>query len=180
MTKLRTHETLVEADQPRLPVVIENQNRLNHLCQPRSFHHRLLPEGLSFRHNKDASGWCAAESGPRKHVLAPRGLTTKSPASRQALEESALGWVAGWLEGERLLRTLRLGRAVISAGVGCPLRALAKTRTRLSALSLERLLSAESRPRAKPSPSEKDGMEKQKPQKQPRSQVKTSLYRGLR
>lgn len=36
VTKLgRTHETLVEADQPRLPVVVENQNRLNHLCRPR-------------------------------------------------------------------------------------------------------------------------------------------------
>lgn len=34
-TKLgRTHEMLVEADQPRLPVVVENQNRLNHLRRP--------------------------------------------------------------------------------------------------------------------------------------------------
>lgn len=38
VTKLgRTHETLVEADQPRLPVVVENQNRLNHLRPPRFF-----------------------------------------------------------------------------------------------------------------------------------------------
>lgn len=57
VTKLgRTHETLVEADQPRFPVVIENQNRLNHLCPPRFFQHRLLPESISFRHNTDVSG----------------------------------------------------------------------------------------------------------------------------
>lgn len=73
MTELgRTHKMLIEADQPRLPVVVENQNRLNHLCRPRFFRHRRLPESTSFRHNTDTSGWCAAESGPRK--LAPDAL----------------------------------------------------------------------------------------------------------
>ena len=135
MTKLRTHETLVEADQPRLPVVIENQNRLNHLCPPRSFHHRLLPESLSFRHNKDASGWCAAESGPRKHVPAPRGLTTKSPAFRQALEEGSLGWVAGWRR--KTAADTKAGEGRHLGRRGLPTQGLARTRTRLSALCLE-------------------------------------------
>ena len=97
---------------------------------------------------------------------APVG-TTKSPASRQALEEGSLGWEAGW-RGKAPANTefgegRHLGRRRL------PTQGLARARTRLSALCLERLLAAESRPCAKPSQSEKDGMEKQKPQKQPRS-----------
>ena len=44
-------ETLVEADKPQLPMVIENQDCLNHLCPPHSFLHQLLPESLSFHYN---------------------------------------------------------------------------------------------------------------------------------
>lgn len=60
----RTHKTLVEADQPRLPMVVENQNRLNHLCWSRFPRHQLLQESSHFRHNTGTSGWCLALNCP--------------------------------------------------------------------------------------------------------------------
>lgn len=78
----RTHETLVEADQPRLPVVVENQNRLNHRCRPRS-----SPPGCSQKTPTSATTRTLPVGAPRKvprrkRCPAPRGRAAKSPASR--------------------------------------------------------------------------------------------------
>lgn len=69
----RTHETLVEADQPRLPVVVENQNRLNHRCRPRS-----SPPGCSQKTPTSATTrtlpvGCAAESSPAETLPGAQG-----------------------------------------------------------------------------------------------------------
>lgn len=90
MTKLgRTHETLVEADQPRLPVVVENQNRLDHLCRPRFFQRRQLPQSISFRHNTATSAGCAAERGPRKRASAPKGPLREESGFPAPVRESS-------------------------------------------------------------------------------------------
>lgn len=83
----RTHKTLVEADQPRLPMIVENQNRLNHLCRSRFSRHQLLQASSSFRHNKGTSGWCPAQNCSRKH-------------SRGALWSEHLGVQLLWRPGE--------------------------------------------------------------------------------
>lgn len=81
MVKLgRTHETLVEADQPRLPVVVENHNRLNHLRRSRFSQHRRLPASTNFRHHTDTSGWCSAESSRRKTCPGAQGTEGKESA----------------------------------------------------------------------------------------------------
>lgn len=73
----RTHKTLVEADQPRLPMVVENQNRLNHLCRSRFSRHQLLQESSSFRHNTGTSGWCPTRKiAPGNLAVEPRGPST--------------------------------------------------------------------------------------------------------
>lgn len=116
----RTHETLVEADQPRLPVVVEHQNRLNHLCGPRFFKRRRLPQSISFRHNTATSAWCAAARGPRKRAPAPKG-----PASLRPEEEAPGGAARSAARGSARAgpaRTAGLGRVVPSASSGSPVK----------------------------------------------------------
>lgn len=115
----RTHETLVEADQPRLPVVVENQNRLNHLCRPRSFQRRRPPRSVYFRHNTATSAWCAAERGRRKRAPAPEGSCREESGVTAPPGESArVG-----SRGIGPVRTPRPGRVVTSASAGRPIRA---------------------------------------------------------
>lgn len=77
-----THKTLVEADQPRFSMVVENQNRLNHLCRSRFSRYHLLQERTFFRHNTNTSCWCPAESCSRKLSLGTPGhRALKCPAA---------------------------------------------------------------------------------------------------
>lgn len=126
----RTHETLVEADQPRLPVVVENQNRLNHLCRPRS-----SPPGCVQKPSTSATTRTLPVGAPRKvprrkRCPAPRGRTAKSPASRsrrriQGPRGGSTGGKGGWwgprdTELGRVVSAVSLAGTRARIGVLCP------------------------------------------------------------